>query len=79
MGLRTHEDAVELTTGLPGRYNASNAAAAFAVGHALGLSAARIAETLEGIGPPPGRWEILTEHEHFDAIVDFAHNPDGIR
>jgi UDP-N-acetylmuramoyl-L-alanyl-D-glutamate--2,6-diaminopimelate ligase len=79
LSLRTSEGPVELTTRLPGRYNASNVAAAFAVGHSFGLPAARIAEALDDIGPPPGRWEILTEHEHFDVIVDFAHNPDGIR
>jgi UDP-N-acetylmuramoyl-L-alanyl-D-glutamate--2,6-diaminopimelate ligase len=77
--LRAPDGSVELTTRLPGAYNASNVAGAFAVGHALGLPAARIAEALEGIAPPPGRWELLAEHESFDVIVDFAHNPDGIR
>jgi len=79
LGVGTPDGPVELTTRLPGRYNASNVAAAFAVGHSFGLSAARIAEALDGAAPPPGRWEILTEHERFDVIVDFAHNPDGIR
>jgi UDP-N-acetylmuramoyl-L-alanyl-D-glutamate--2,6-diaminopimelate ligase len=79
LSLRTPDGGVELTTGLPGAYNARNVAGAFAVGHVLGLSSARIAEALDGIAPPPGRWEILTEYERFDVIVDFAHNPDGIR
>ena len=77
--LSTPEGPVELATRLPGRYNASNVAAALAASHALGLSVARTAEALQGAGPPPGRWEVMTEHEHFDVIVDFAHNPDGVR
>lgn len=79
LSLQAPDGRVELTTRLPGAYNASNVAAAFAVGHSLGLPAARIADALEGIAPPPGRWELVAEHERFDVIVDFAHNPDGVR
>ena len=49
------------------------------MGHSLGLPAARTAQALEGISGPPGRWEVVTEIESFDVIVDFAHNADGIR
>jgi UDP-N-acetylmuramoyl-L-alanyl-D-glutamate--2,6-diaminopimelate ligase len=79
LGLQTPDGAVECTTRLPGRYNASNVAAAFALGHSLGLPAAGIARILEGACGPPGRWEVITELESFDVVVDFAHNPDGIR
>jgi UDP-N-acetylmuramoyl-L-alanyl-D-glutamate--2,6-diaminopimelate ligase len=78
VSLRTPDGRVECTTKLPGRYNASNLAAAFAMGHALGLPAEGLASRLEGIDGPPGRWEVITELESFDVIVDFAHNPDGI-
>jgi UDP-N-acetylmuramyl tripeptide synthase len=77
--LRTPDGAIECTTRLPGRYNASNVAAAFAMGHLLGLSATRISRALDGISGPPGRWELITRSERFDVVVDFAHNPDGIR
>lgn len=78
VSLRTPDGHVECTTNLPGRYNASNLAAAFAMGHSLGLSMEAVASTLEGAGGPPGRWEIITEFHSFDVVVDFAHNPDGI-
>ncbi|HEY8303171.1 MAG TPA: Mur ligase family protein [Solirubrobacteraceae bacterium] len=77
--LRTPAGAVDSTTRLPGRHNASNVAAAFAVGHALGLSPRSTSRALNGAEGPPGRWEVLSGSEEFDVVVDFAHNPDGIR
>lgn len=77
--LQTPDGAIECTTRLPGRYNASNVAAAFAMGHLLGLSARSVSRALNGIGGPPGRWEVIAGPQRFDVVVDFAHNPDGIR
>jgi UDP-N-acetylmuramoyl-L-alanyl-D-glutamate--2,6-diaminopimelate ligase len=77
--LRTPQGRVTLATGLPGAHNASNAAAAAAVGQALGLTAAQIADTLAGVDPPAGRWQVLTRDEPFDVVVDYAHTPDGLR
>ena len=77
--LRTPDGPVECAARLPGRYNASNVAAAFAMGHLLGLSPGSVAEALDGIGGPPGRWEVIAGSQPFDVVVDFAHNPDGIR
>jgi UDP-N-acetylmuramoyl-L-alanyl-D-glutamate--2,6-diaminopimelate ligase len=79
VSLHTPTGSVECLTKLPGRYNARNLAAAFAVGHAFGLRAEFLASELEGVDGPPGRWEVMTEFENFDVVVDFAHNPDGIR
>jgi UDP-N-acetylmuramoyl-L-alanyl-D-glutamate--2,6-diaminopimelate ligase len=77
--LRTPDGAVECVTRLPGRYNASNVAAAFAMGHLIGLSASSVSHALEGAGGPSGRWERIAGSQEFDVVVDFAHNPDGIR
>ncbi len=77
--LRTPVGAIECTTRLPGAHNAANAAAAFAVGHALGLPGEQIARALADVTSPPGRWEVISESESFDVIVDYAHTPDGIR
>ncbi|HXQ00900.1 MAG TPA: Mur ligase family protein [Solirubrobacteraceae bacterium] len=77
--LRTPDGAVECATRLPGRYNASNVAAAFAMGQLIGLSAPSVSQALEGAGGPPGRWERIAGPQEFDVVVDFAHNPDGIR
>jgi UDP-N-acetylmuramoyl-L-alanyl-D-glutamate--2,6-diaminopimelate ligase len=77
--LRTPDGVVECATALPGRHNASNVAAAFAMGHLLGLTPREVARALDGIGGPPGRWEMIAGPNDFDIVVDFAHNPDGIR
>jgi UDP-N-acetylmuramoylalanine-D-glutamate ligase len=79
LSLRTPAGAVECSTRLPGAHNASNVAAALAVGYSLGLPAAKIARALAGVDAPPGRWEVITVSEPFDVIVDSAHTPDGIR
>ncbi len=77
--LRTPDGIVECATELPGRHNASNVAAAFAMGHLLGLSAQALSRALDGSDGPPGRWEVISGPQSFDVVVDFAHNPDGIR
>jgi UDP-N-acetylmuramoyl-L-alanyl-D-glutamate--2,6-diaminopimelate ligase len=77
--LHTPTGPVELSTRLPGEHNARNAAAAFAVGIAVSLPAQEIVAALAAVDPPPGRWELITTAEPFDAIVDYAHTPDGIR
>ncbi len=78
--LRTPAGIVRCSTRLPGAHNAANTAAAFAVGLSLGLPAEVIAGSLSAVDhPPPGRWEVITEAEPFDVVVDYGHTPDGIR
>jgi UDP-N-acetylmuramoyl-L-alanyl-D-glutamate--2,6-diaminopimelate ligase len=77
--VHTPDGEVRCRTKLPGRHNASNVAAAFAVGHALDLSAESTSRALLDIDGPSGRWEIIEGPQDFDVVVDFAHNPDGIR
>ncbi len=79
LSLRTPTGVKELSTRLPGAHNAANTAAAYAVGYSLGLPAEKIAHALAGVEAPPGRWEVITESEPFDVVVDYAHTPDGIR
>jgi UDP-N-acetylmuramoyl-L-alanyl-D-glutamate--2,6-diaminopimelate ligase len=62
-----------------GAHNVSNALAAAAIGHLLGLSAARIARALGGASGVPGRLERIEEGQPFAVLVDYAHNPDGLR
>jgi UDP-N-acetylmuramoyl-L-alanyl-D-glutamate--2,6-diaminopimelate ligase len=62
-----------------GAHNVSNALAAAAVGHLLGLSAERIARALGGASCVPGRLERIEEGQPFTVLVDYAHNPDGLR
>lgn len=70
---------VEFPTRLPGRHNALNAAAAFAVAEAEGLPVEETIAALGAAAPPPGRWECIDEGQPFDVVVDYAHTPDGIR
>jgi UDP-N-acetylmuramoyl-L-alanyl-D-glutamate--2,6-diaminopimelate ligase len=79
LSLRTPDGRLECPTRLPGAHNASNVAAAFAMGHALGLSARRVAEALASVDAPSGRWELVSGSAPFDVLVDYAHTPEGIR
>lgn len=63
---------------LAGTYNASNLAASFAAGRALGLERAFLLETLAAHPPVPGRFERLTFQNGRTVIVDYAHTPDAL-
>lgn len=63
---------------LLGRYNASNAAAAFAAACALGLDADPIRRGLEATPGVPGRLERIDVGQPFSVVVDYAHTPDAL-
>lgn len=79
MRLRGPRGEVQCPTRLPGRHNALNAAAAFAVAEAAGLPVERTLAALRDAAPPAGRWQLIDEGQPFDVVVDYAHTPDGIR
>ena len=64
---------------LPGSWNVANGLAAATVGHALGLTPARIAAGLETLETVPGRMERVDIGQPFTVIVDYAHTPDALR
>ena len=77
--------ALPASVGLPGRFNVANAAlAALLVLHAVGEEhldeLAAVLDVPAGEGPlavaVPGRMEVVGRAP--DAVVDFAHNPDGM-
>ncbi|HEY2436968.1 MAG TPA: Mur ligase family protein, partial [Solirubrobacteraceae bacterium] len=70
---------VELRTRLPGRHNALNALAALAIGDALAMPRSRSLAALGSVPRVPGRFEPIDGDQPFDVIVDYAHNPDGLR
>jgi UDP-N-acetylmuramoyl-L-alanyl-D-glutamate--2,6-diaminopimelate ligase len=72
-------EAVVLRTRLPGEHNALNALATLALADALEVARPDTLAALEEAAAPPGRLEFVDEGQPFDVIVDFAHNPDGIR
>lgn len=70
---------VELVTRLPGEHNALNALAALAVADRLEIPRELTLAALADASAPPGRLEVIDEGQPFDVLVDYAHNPDGIR
>ncbi len=70
---------LRLNTRLPGAHNASNALAALALCHGLGIDLQTIAAAIERAPGVPGRCEVIDEGQPFDVIVDFAHSPDAIQ
>jgi UDP-N-acetylmuramoyl-L-alanyl-D-glutamate--2,6-diaminopimelate ligase len=66
-------------TRLRGLHNAENAAAAFALADTLGVDPVVASHAISETEPLAGRFELLDSAAPFDVVVDFAHNPDGIR
>jgi UDP-N-acetylmuramoyl-L-alanyl-D-glutamate--2,6-diaminopimelate ligase len=67
-----------IETRLPGLFNVSNALAAIAATHSLGVEPATAAEALAGAERVPGRFEPVDEGQDFAVLVDYAHTPDSL-
>ena len=63
---------------LPGSWNVSNALAAAAIGHSMGLSFSEIAGGLKNLQPIPGRMEPVLAGQPFQVIVDYAHTAPAL-
>jgi UDP-N-acetylmuramoyl-L-alanyl-D-glutamate--2,6-diaminopimelate ligase len=63
---------------LPGRFNVENALAAAAAALALGVDGSAVVTGLERLRRVPGRCERLPLPLGGFAVVDYAHNPDGL-
>jgi len=72
------EGELEVETPLPGDFNVSNALAALAVAHSLGLDLEKAAGALASAEQVPGRFESIDEGQPFGVIVDYAHTPDSL-
>ncbi len=64
---------------LAGRFNASNAAAAVALGEALSLDPEAIRRGLARVSGVPGRMERVDCGQPFEVIVDYAHSPASLQ
>ncbi len=69
----------EVRLPLPGRHNACNALGALAATLANGIPFDTAAYALQSMEAVPGRFEPVSAGQNFEVIVDFAHNPDGLR
>ena len=74
----TPDGPLELRTPLPGLFNVSNALAALAAAHTLGVELGTAAAALATAGRVPGRLEPIEEGQGFGVFVDFAHTPDSL-
>jgi len=70
----THEIA-DLALPMPGRHNASNATAAIAVAHALGVSDDAIRKAMAGFGGVKRRFTRTGEWNGVTVIDDYGHHP----
>src|SRR5205823_11640247 len=77
--IATPRGLAHLRARLPGAHNASNLAAALAVAGSIGLPDGGARAALEEAHAPPGRFEVVSRDGPFDAVVDYAHSPDGFR
>jgi len=64
---------------LAGRFNVSNALAALAVTHTLGVELETLVRALHRGVRVPGRVETVEEGQDFVVLVDYAHTPDSLR
>jgi UDP-N-acetylmuramoyl-L-alanyl-D-glutamate--2,6-diaminopimelate ligase len=68
-----------LRISLPGLHNARNALAAAAACLANGIPFPTVREGIADLRHLPGRCERIDAGQPFDVVVDFAHNPEGLR
>jgi len=64
---------------LAGPFNVSNALAALATIHALGLDVEKAAAGIEATPGVPGRFERVDGGRDFTVLVDYAHTPDSVQ
>jgi UDP-N-acetylmuramoyl-L-alanyl-D-glutamate--2,6-diaminopimelate ligase len=69
---------VSVTLPLPGVHNVHNALAALAAAYLQGVAVREVAEALADFPGVPGRLELVDVGQPFVAMVDFAHNPEGL-
>ncbi len=69
---------LNVSLGLPGRFNVENALAAVALARGLGVPLADAVAALADVDPVPGRMEPIREGQEFAVLVDYAHTPDSV-
>ena len=77
--LVTPEGECRVNLPLPGLFNVYNALAAAAVAMTQGVDLSTITAALEQRPAIPGRYERLVTAEGVTTVIDYAHNPDGLR
>ena len=66
------------STRLIGKFNLSNLLGALAVADILGLDPQHVKEGIKAQTPVPGRFNICPLYNGANAVIDYAHTPDGL-
>lgn len=74
-----HQTELEVSLGLPGKFNVYNAAAAIAACYLLHVPLKAISEGVGALEGVPGRLERVDIDKPYDVIVDYAHTPDALQ
>ena len=77
-GVSFRVDALELRSGLHGRFNVENVLAAAASARLFGLEDEAIARGVAALRGVPGRFEAVGASQDFTILVDYAHTPDSL-
>jgi UDP-N-acetylmuramoyl-L-alanyl-D-glutamate--2,6-diaminopimelate ligase len=75
--ISTDEDEVNLSTKLIGKFNAYNAAAAFCVGHQLGIEDKKLVEDIKSTPQIPGRFEVMNKGNK-TVVIDYSHTAGSL-
>ncbi|MCH8049558.1 UDP-N-acetylmuramoyl-L-alanyl-D-glutamate--2,6-diaminopimelate ligase [Patescibacteria group bacterium] len=78
-GARIKVNGIEMFVPLRSRFEHQNVLAAMATVQALGIPLASLVEVVEKLEPIPGRFELVKRGQPFEVIVDYAHEPYGIK
>ena len=68
-----------VTLGLPGKYNAYNAAAAATAAQALDVKGEVIEQGIESLKTLSGRLQEVPTKKPYKVVIDYAHTPDGLK
>ncbi len=76
--VRTPRGGMDISSALRGRFNVMNVLGVVAVGEAMGLDQAAVAEGIAAVRGVPGRLEPIETGQPFQVLVDYAHTPDSL-
>jgi UDP-N-acetylmuramoyl-L-alanyl-D-glutamate--2,6-diaminopimelate ligase len=76
--VEAQQGSARVKTRLRGAFNVSNALAALAAAHTLGVELESAAEALSAATGVPGRFEAIDEGQPFAVLVDYAHTPEAL-
>ncbi|MCX6093422.1 MAG: UDP-N-acetylmuramoyl-L-alanyl-D-glutamate--2,6-diaminopimelate ligase [Candidatus Bipolaricaulota bacterium] len=78
LSIQQSDQSARVVAPVHGLYGASNALAALGAALALGVPWSVGMERLQSLPAVTGRWNLFRRPDGADAIVDFAHTPDGL-